>query len=489
MVRFVVGRLEKTPDFRGFLKIFAELDILRKIVSCFLSGHAGKNRMGRCERMGRTMGTIYKTVYQYNKSPISDADMEKLKEIAGDCRTVRNYVYDRYGGIGGLSKLYPGYTIQNEMTKSGLRERLGLPSVYFYLSIFAALGDIKCQWTKVKSQVEKNIRAHPDMTPEERHYLRFVMKQSQCFEAVLTGGETRLTGEWKETWETLRDGVDAGRLNRYLCRQVRRHLRKPGSDEADGFPVSPKGYRYGDHGIYLSMKESRKRLFIPLTDNNQYSRQIYIRLYPEERRAAIAVPVEVRQRHPAGYGGEVGLALGLKCMFVTDKGNRYGENYLEYQSALTDYVRERLPRHRRNRKNNPGMKKYNAGRSRLERAMHDYVNAEINRMLKTEKPGTVYIPKLPANSKAGVNRRVNTTVSMWQKGFVKSRLAQKCRERSIELVEVFGKGIGSQCSYCGDEGGRNGEVFECPACGKKIPERQNTAGNVLKRGRELREEK
>ena len=49
MVRFVVGRLKKTPDFRGFLKIFAELDILRKIVACFLSGHAGKNRMWRCQ--------------------------------------------------------------------------------------------------------------------------------------------------------------------------------------------------------------------------------------------------------------------------------------------------------------------------------------------------------------------------------------------------------------------------------------------------------
>ena len=70
---------------------------------------------------------IYKTVYQYNKETIPARDMERLSEIAEDCRTVRNYVYDRYGGIGGLAKIYPGYTVQNEMTKSGLRERLGLP--------------------------------------------------------------------------------------------------------------------------------------------------------------------------------------------------------------------------------------------------------------------------------------------------------------------------------------------------------------------------
>ena len=118
------------------------------------------------------------------------------------------------------------------------------------------------------------------------------------------------------------------------------------TDTADGFPASPKSYRYGDHGIYLSMKESRKRLFIPLTDNNWYARQIYIRLYPEEVKITINIPVEVKQRHPTGYAGEIGLAVGLKCMFVTDQGRTYGEKYLEYQSTLTDYVRERLPRHR-----------------------------------------------------------------------------------------------------------------------------------------------
>lgn len=447
-----------------------------------LSGIAGRGGMKGHK------DTIYKTVYQYNQIPISSSDMERMQEIARDCREVKNYVYDRYSGIRSLSKIYPGYTVQNEMTKSGLRERLGLPSVYFYLSIFDALGDIKSQWTHLKSRVEKNIQNNPKLTAKERHYLRFVMKQSQCFEAILAGGEPDLSDKWKEGYAAVCAGADIHRLNQYLRRQVRRQLDKPHTDVADGFPASPKGYRYADHGIYLSVKESRKRLFIPLTDNKRYTTQIYIRLYPEERNVVINVPIEVRQRHPAGYGGEIGLAIGLECMFVTDRGTTYGENYLEYQSALTDYVRERLPRHRRNAKNNPGMKKYNAGKARLEKAMHNYVNMEINRMLETEKPGTIYLPKLPANSKAGVNRRVNATVNMWQRGFIKSRLLQKCRERSIDLVEVFGKGISVQCSGCGAEGVKEEDTFRCPVCGLELPERQNTAGNVLKRGQKLKTE-
>lgn len=69
---------------------------------------------------------ICKTIRQYSKNPISDDDMEKLLEIAADYAKVKNYVYMRFGGIGGLSKIYPGYTVQNEMTASGLRGNPGM---------------------------------------------------------------------------------------------------------------------------------------------------------------------------------------------------------------------------------------------------------------------------------------------------------------------------------------------------------------------------
>lgn len=428
--------------------------------------------------------TIFKTVYQYNKEPVSKMDMEKLLEIAKDYNSVKNEIYHRYGGINGLAKIYPGYTVQNEMTRSGLREQLGMPSVYYYLAIFDALGDIKSQWARTKSVAEKNIRDNPNLTPKDRHYLRFVMKQSQCFEAILTGREMSLTQEWKETYEKTSAGVNTNRLNQYLCRQVRRHLKRPHTDAAEGFTVSPKGYRYGDHGIYISMKEKRKRLFIPLTDNNHYDRQIHIRLYPETDSVTVCVPLEVRPKRRTGYENVVGLAVGMRCMFVTDTGNAYGEKYLEYQSALTDYIREKVPGHRRNAQNNPGKKKYNAGKARLEATLHTYINGEINRMLETEKPKVLYIPKLPGTSKAGVNKKVNASVGMWQKGYVKARLAQKCRERSIELTEIFGKGISSECSGCGNIGTKQKGIFTCGVCGLEISERQNAARNVLKRGRD-----
>ena len=74
---------------------------------------------------------ICKTVHQYNKEPISTDDMKKLKEIAENCKSVKNYVYSRFGGIKSLTKINKNYNVQNEKTNSGLRIVVGLPSVYF----------------------------------------------------------------------------------------------------------------------------------------------------------------------------------------------------------------------------------------------------------------------------------------------------------------------------------------------------------------------
>lgn len=408
--------------------------------------------------------------------------MKKLVEIAKDYSDVKNYVYQRYGGIKSLPIIYPGYTVQNEMTNSGLRAKLGLPSVYFYLAIFDALGDIKNQWTQTRSRIEKCIRENENLTPEDKHYLRFVMKQSRCFESILLEKEMSLSEEWENPLKELRENVNEKRLHQYLRRQVRRHLKKMHTDTEDVFSVSAQAYRYDDHGIYLAIKEKRKRIFIPLTDNNRYTSQLNIRIFPEEGNLIIHVPVETRIRQNHDYQNAVGLAVGIRTMFVTDQGHIYGEKYSDYQYALADYVREGNSRYRRNRTKNPGRKKYTAGKERLEAALHTYINAEINRMLQTERPAVIYLPKLPQSSKAGINKKINNSVSMWQRGYVRNRLSQKCKEKSIGLVEVFGKDISNECSQCGTIGKKTKDIFTCDACGARLPERENTAKNALKRG-------
>ncbi len=469
----------RMPLFVGGEGRFSQIEVIYETMG--LQSYSGKRDVS-----SMPSDAIYKTVYQYNKIPLSQEEMGKLVELAEDYKKVKNHVYQRYGGIRSLPKLYPGYTVQNEMTADGLRTQLALPSVYFYCAIFDALRDVKSQWSQVKNRVEDNIKRNPNLTPEDRHYLRFVMKQSQCFEAVLLEREIVLAGEWKKAYEEVRSGRNERYLRQYLRRQVRKHLKKMHTEQANGFSVTQKGYRYGDHGIYLSTKEPRKRLFILLTDNNHYGSQIYIRLDPQRGNLKISVPIEMEAKKFKEYQNRIGLSVGMREMFVTDGGNVYGGAYGAYQEALTEYVREGTARYRKNRKHNSGREKYHAGKKRLEAALHNYVNAEINRMLKAEKPAVIYMPKLPEVSKAGKNKKINYSVSMWQRGYIKGRLRQKCQERSIEFVEVFGKDVGRECSGCGGMGTKTEGNFVCPACGLRITDRENAARNVKKRGEELK---
>lgn len=425
---------------------------------------------------------ICKTVHQYNKEPVSDEDMQKLLDIAEDYRKVKNYVYLRFGGIGSLSKLYPGYTVQNEMTGSGYREMLGMPAVYFYLAVFDALEDIKSQWTRRKSKVVKLVNKNESFTEDEKHYLRFLLKVNNAFEAVLNQKPVELTVRIQKQYRELAEQVDADRLNRYLCRQIRKNYVKLHTDAADVFSIAERAYRYADGGIYISIKEKRKRVFIPLTDNNQYKCQLRMKLYPKENCVEIKVPVNVSVHSHEDYQSEVGVAMGFYTMMTTDEGHRYGEELGRYQLEYSEWIRVQTNSYRRNKEDNPGRKKYNAKKRRLEEQLHGYINQELNRLLRDEKPKTIYIVKLPKPQAGGHNKRINYTVGQWQRGYIRKRLTQKCKEQSVEIVEVLGKDISNECSACGAIGTKAEGMFRCPVCGYEMEEKTNTARNVKKRG-------
>ena len=442
--------------------------------------HEGKMCIPREKRM--LPEKICKTVQQYNREPIPEEDLDKLLEIARDYRDVKNHIYTRYGGISGLSKIYPGYTVQNEMTGSGLRERLNMPSVYFYLAVFDALGDIKSQWTRTKSKLLKLLNQNEGFSSEEKHYIRFLMKVNNVFEAVLNQKPIELTAKLTRQYEGLAEQVDAEKLHRYLCRQVRKYHVKLHTDRADGFSIAERAYRYADHGIYISIKEKRKRVFIPLTDSKQYKCQSYVKLYPAEHKLELKVPVYVAVRSHSDYQNQVGIAVGFYTMLTTDEGRQYGTELGRYQTAFSDWLRWQTGNYNRNRSSNPGRKKYQAKKRRLEEQLHSYINQELNRFLQTEKPQTVYMVKLPRPKAGGANKKINHSMAQWQRGYIRRRLMQKCKEQSVELIEVLGKDISRECSSCGAAGKKSEGIFTCPACGYEAEEKTNTARNVKKRG-------
>lgn len=443
---------------------------------------------------------ICKAIHQYSSEKISREDMDRLLDIAQSCKTVCNYVYQRYGGIKSFDKLYPGYTVQNEMTASGLREKLNLPSVYFYPAIFNALREIKTQWAHVKRNIYAAINENEGLMPEDKHYLRFVVKADGCFANILNGKPIEMPREMEPKYESIVSELQGDQservksLNRYLCRQVRKKLRRIHTEKFLYFSVWEKGYRYGKaknrdgrecHGIFLTTKERRKRVFIPLTDTNSYSGVLDIKLKPEENSVEIMASIFIGIRKHEDYQNEIGISLGLWDMLTTSTGHVYGDEFGKMQKELYDYgVKERRIYGRES--NTTPRKQYVIRREKMEEALKNYINRELNRMLAEEKPEKIYMAKLPQNPGGGAEAG-QYLLRVWKKGYVTERLRWKCRKNAVEIIEVLGKGMGAECSRCGavceTQSADKYSAFQCQSCGYEEDRKVNAARNAINRGK------
>ena len=117
------------------------------------------------------------------------------------------------------------------------------------------------------------------------------------------------------------------RLHRYLCRQVQKHHTKSHSDTCDGFFSSTGTHCYAEHGIYLTTKERRRRIFIPLTDGNQYKSQIYVKLIPERNGVELKAAIQTVVHFHSDYVNQVGISLGMSAMLTTHEGHIYRKDW------------------------------------------------------------------------------------------------------------------------------------------------------------------
>ena len=291
-----------------------------------------------------------------------------------------------------------------------------------------------------------------------------------------------LKPELQKQYELVAVDVDEKKLQNYLRRQVRKHQVKLHADRAEGFSIAERAYRYADHGIYISIKQKRKRLFVPLTDSKQYQSQLYMKLCPEKGGIEIKVPVYVAVRKHEDYTNYVGLAVGMLTMLTTDEGHQYGAQLGSLQTEYADWIRQQTGIYKNNKNDNPGRKKYRNRKRRYEERLHSYINQELNRFFREEKPQAVYIPRLPRAAGGGVSKKINHYAALWQRGYIRDRLEQKCKEQSVEIIEVLGKDISKECSQCGEIGKKQEGMFLCLSCGYKTEEKRNAAQNAKKRG-------
>lgn len=432
---------------------------------------------------------VIKTIWQYSE-PLSEETMAFLRGIAIDCCKVKNYVYEKYSGVRSISVLTPVYNILNEMRHCGLREQLNLPVVYYELAIADAVTNIKCNWAAVKNKVGECITANENLSENDRIYLRTVLKMSGVYAAVLN----------RQEYEMPRNAagldIDVRRLNNLLCRLTRRYLKQPMTERADSFRVSPNGYSYKDGAIRIVCRIPRKRIPIPLRDNRTFDRQIQIQI--RENDVALAVPVEVKVKKHQDYVNTIYVHIGNKDMFTLSNEHIYGASLEELTNPETERLAQKNKERRKMytayaqsaengnvkkaaniEKNNLGKYKYDRQKEKEKVKTTDFINSEINRMIREEKPVKIVITKPVTKNRTKIySKSANRKLARSFNGYIRGRLAYKCRIHSIELVELNSKHTGSICSVCGAAGKRQGKEFVCESCGLNTTIALNSARNI-----------
>ena len=433
--------------------------------------------------------TMTKIVWQYSE-PLPEETMVFLREIAEDCCKVKNYVYERYSGVKNLNSLTPVYTILNEMRYCGLREQLNLPTVYYELAIADAVTNIKCSWSIVKNKVGEKITANENLSDNDRIYLRTVLKMGSVYAAVLN----------RQEYEMPRNAtgldIDVKRLNNLLCRLTRRTLTQPKTDNISSFRISPNGYSYKDGAIRIVCRVPRKRISIPLKDKRTFDRQIQVHI--KDNFVALAVPIEAKVKKHQDYTNTVYIHIGNQDMFTLSNEHVYGTSLSELIYPETERLaKKNQERHRvytayrqnaenGNRQktenieaNNLGRHKYDSQKEKEKRRTTNFINTEMNRMFRTEKPARIVITKPVTKNKTKLySKSGNRKLTRNFRGYIRERLIYKCQVNAVELVELNSKGTGRICSACGAEGKRQGKEFACESCGLRSTIALNSAKNI-----------
>lgn len=436
--------------------------------------------------------SIIKITWQYSEA-LPEETMAFLKGIAADYCKVKNYVYGKYSGIKNLNHLTPVYSILNEMRYCGLREQLNLPMVYYELAIAEAAANIRSRWGTVKNKVRDLINKNENLSSDDKLYLRTVLKINSTYAAVLNRQEY----EMPQNVEGV--AIDVKRLNNLLCRLTRRYLTVPETERADSFRISPNGYSYKDGSICIVCRTPRKRISIPLRDGRVFDRQIQIHI--KDNYIALAVPIKAKIKKHEDYTNIVYAYIGRQDMLTLSNSNVYGASLDE----LTDSETDRLARKNQERykiytaytrsvedgnkkkvenikENNLGKTKYDKQKQKEKLRTTTFINAEINRMIREEKPARIVITRPVTKNKSkiyvkSVNRRLTRNFN----SYIRERLAYKCKIHSIELVEINSNGTGKTCTICGAEGKRLKREFLCENCGIKTSIALNSARNIQKK--------
>ena len=433
-------------------------------------------------------------------------DMEEIREIARRYQSAKNYFYSRYSGIKSLNKIDKHRTeIRDVLVKEKICDMFGLPARYWKMALDEVVSNIKSNWSNTKERVKVAITNNNNLSDEEQHYLRYILKSNEILYSILN------RKDFKEPKGLSKIEIKNDRKP-YLFNLLRRYVRKyknkiPKSTDLRSFQIDADmyDYIYKEDGLYIEIAglKPRKRILFKLKDHYRYRGNLNIILDKHSNFIKIhkGLSVETKTLDEDEYSNIVGIDKGYSKMLSCSNGKEYGVELGKMLSKRTEELNDKNAKRNRlyalakkyaeegNDKkaqnilnNNLGYKKKDNQTRKFKAKAESYINHSINLFIKEAKPKEVIKEDLTfvAKKRDKKSKAYNRKMSQWVKGVLDDRLEYKLKYNGIKVTDVNAAYTSQVCSECGRFGIRDNDLFTCSHCGT-MDANINASKNILKR--------
>ena len=422
-------------------------------------------------------------------------------------RNIKNYVWSRYSGISSLLK-QSGWTIRDELIQKDLLSKK-ITKTFSRVAIEKSASTIKTNWIATKKKVKKAIAQNENLTKDDKHYLYLCLKHTPTLYNILNYKKVDYSTDYFKDLK-----IDVHRLNNLLRRYIRRYKTKSYTNKAN-VVLTSNLYKFNPNNNEFTFtgKKSYSQLKIVLIGNipklkgtlelvkNQKTNQYYLHV-PLDR---IIIKKEMTEQSEI-----LGLDVGITDLITLSNGAVYGANSSEFFYTLSDNLvnknRSRLFSYKRQleeristeqdlskkslleqklknlEENNLGSKKRISKISKYKSRIVNYINCELNKMIKEEDIEEIVREDLNwASKKKNVSRKQQNRFSTWSKGTLLERLSIKLAEKGIKETIVNPAYTSQVCCKCNHLGNRKGKEFKCSNCNLSIDADFNASINTKKR--------
>ncbi len=251
--------------------------------------------------------------------------------------------------------------------------------------------------------------------------------------------------------------------------------------------------------IEISTHIKHNRIRLRVSDQNTYRKNIRVSMNQDT--FTLAHTIETKEKQIWTEKKKIGLDKGYRTMLVSSSGNDYGEGLNSFLSeeterlndinkkrnkyyAMVQTLKEQgdLGKAERIQLNNLGKQKYQKKKRRHDATVKNFINCQLNTLIKTEKPSTIAVENLAFVSQNDrMPKHVKRKLSRWIKGYVDKRLSFKCDISGIKYEYVNPAYTSQECHKCGQLGVRpTQEKFICHTCGTFHADK-NAAKTILNR--------